>query len=156
MIRDSQRQPWLTAAFVATLADFSKDLAQMVVPATWRAGDMGMEKLIFDLAHRVELSGNDSTMRSIVSRHPRRPIVTRGSRVSVGVVPRESDTDQWQEGFAADIVIFDPEKVNDPATYNDPHHYAVGFTDVLVNGVPVIRQAQLTTARPGKPVRLNQ
>lgn len=107
VIRDSQRQPWLTAAFVATLGDFSKDLAQMVVPASWRAGDMGMEKLIFDLAHRVELSGSDSTMRSIVSRHPRRPIVTRGSRVSVGVVPRESDTDQWQEGFAADIVQYE-------------------------------------------------
>jgi len=107
VIRDSQRQPWLTAAFVATLGEFSRDLAAMVVPATWRAGDMGMEKLIFEIAHRVELSGSDSTMRSIVSRHPRRPIVTRGSRISVGVVPRESDTDQWQEGFAADIVQYE-------------------------------------------------
>lgn len=107
VVRDSQRQPWLTAAFVATLAEFCKDLAAMVVPATWRAGDMGMEKLIFEIAHRVELSGSDSTMRSIVSRHPRRPIVTRGSRISVGVIPRESDTDQWQEGFAADIVQYE-------------------------------------------------
>lgn len=107
VVRDSQRQPWLTASFVATLADFSKDLAAMVIPANWRAGDMGMEQLIIDLAHRTEISGSDSTMRSIVSRHPRRPIVTRGSRISVGVVPRESDTDQWQEGFAADIVQYE-------------------------------------------------
>ncbi len=107
VVRDSQRQPWLTGAFVATLADFSKDLAAMVVPASWRAGDMGMEKLIFELAHRVELSGSDSTMRQVVSRHPRRPIFTRGSRISVGVVPREADTDQWQEGFAADIVQYE-------------------------------------------------
>ena len=107
VVRDSQRQPWLTAAFVATLGEFSRDLAAMVVPAAWRAGDMGMEKLIFELAHRVELSGSDSTMRQVVSRHPRRPIVTRGSRISVGVVPRESDTDQWQEGFAADIVQYE-------------------------------------------------
>lgn len=107
VLRDSQRQPWLTAAFVATLGEFSRDIASMVVPASWRAGDMGMEKLIFELAHRVELSGSDSTMRSIVSRHPRRPIVTRGSRISVGVVPRESDTDQWQEGFAADVIQYE-------------------------------------------------
>lgn len=107
VVRDSQRQPWLTAAFIATLGEFSRDLAAMVVPAAWRAGDMGMEKLIFELAHRVEISGSDSTMRQVVSRHPRRPIVTRGSRISVGVVPRESDTDQWQEGFAADIVQYE-------------------------------------------------
>ncbi len=107
VVRDSARQPWLTAAFVATLGEFSRDLAAMVVPAEWRAGDMGMEKLIFELAHRVEISGSDSTMRQVVSRHPRRPIVTRGSRLSVGVVPRESDTDQWQEGFAADVVQYE-------------------------------------------------
>jgi hypothetical protein len=46
-------------------------------------------------------------MRQVVSRHPRRPIVTRGTRLSVGVVPRESDTDQWQEGFAADVVQYE-------------------------------------------------
>jgi hypothetical protein len=107
VVRDSQRQPWLTAAFVSTLGEFSKDLASMVVPASWRAGDMGMEKLIFEIAHRVELSGSDQAMQSIVSRHPRRPIVTRGTRLSVGVIPRESDTDQWQEGFAADIVQYE-------------------------------------------------
>jgi N-acyl-D-amino-acid deacylase len=58
-------------------------------------------------------------------------------------------------GFVADLVVFDPAKVSDPSTFDDPHHYAVGFTDVLVNGVPVIRHAELTTARPGQPVRLN-
>ena len=107
ILRDSERQPWLTAAFVSTLADFSKDLAAMVIPASWRAGDMGMERLVFDLAHRVELSGSDATMRSIVSRHPRRPIVTRGTRVSIGFIPRESDTDRWQEGLATDIVLYE-------------------------------------------------
>jgi len=63
---------------------------------------------------------------------------------------------ELKPGFVADVVVFDPAKVSDPSTFDDPHHYAVGFTDVLVNGVPVIRQAQLTAARPGKPVRLNQ
>lgn len=58
-------------------------------------------------------------------------------------------------GNVADIVIFDPATVSDPSTFADPHHYATGFSDVLVNGVPVIRAGQLTGARPGTPVRRN-
>jgi N-acyl-D-amino-acid deacylase len=56
-------------------------------------------------------------------------------------------------GAHADVVIFDPEKIADPSTFNDPHHYAVGFTEVLVNGVSVIHAGELTTARPGGPLR---
>ncbi|MEG3767241.1 D-aminoacylase [Alteromonas sp. 14N.309.X.WAT.G.H12] len=37
-------------------------------------------------------------------------------------------------GYAADIVIFDPQTVIDKATYVDPHHYANGIDYVLVNG----------------------
>jgi N-acyl-D-amino-acid deacylase len=56
-------------------------------------------------------------------------------------------------GFVADLAIFDPDKVADPSTFDDPHHYAIGFSDIIVNGVPVIRDSQLTDARPGRPVR---
>jgi N-acyl-D-amino-acid deacylase len=61
-----------------------------------------------------------------------------------------------QAGAVADLVVFDPATVNDPSAYADPHHYAVGFRDVVVNGVPVIRAGELTGARPGKPVRLTR
>jgi N-acyl-D-amino-acid deacylase len=54
----------------------------------------------------------------------------------------------------ADIVIFDPQTVSAPSTFEDPHHYATGFSDVIVNGVPVIRAGALTEARPGRPVTL--
>ena len=64
------------------------------------------------------------------------------------------DRGELRPGAIADIVIFDPAKVSDPSTYDDPHHYAVGFGDVIVNGVPVIRSEKLTAARPGAPVRL--
>ena len=57
-----------------------------------------------------------------------------------------------REGAFADLVIFDPAKVQDNATFDDPHHYATGFRAVLVNGVPVIKDDQHTNARPGKPV----
>ncbi len=64
------------------------------------------------------------------------------------------DRGELRPGAVADLVIFDAEKVNDPSTFDDPHHYAIGFRDIIVNGVPVIRETQLTDARPGKPVRL--
>ena len=58
-----------------------------------------------------------------------------------------------REGAWGDLAIFDPAKVQDNATFDDPHHYATGFHAVLVNGVPVIKDDQHTTARPGKAVR---
>ena len=67
---------------------------------------------------------------------------------------RLRDRGELRPGAIADVVIFDPATVNDPSTYDDPHHYAIGLSDVIVNGVPVIRAAQLTDARPGTPVRL--
>ncbi len=59
---------------------------------------------------------------------------------------------ELKPGFVADLVVFDPERVADPSTYTAPHAYAVGFSAVLVNGVPVIRETRLTEARPGRPV----
>jgi N-acyl-D-amino-acid deacylase len=56
-------------------------------------------------------------------------------------------------GADADLVIFDLQKVADPSTFDDPHHYAEGFRDVLVKGVPVIREGKLTDARPGGALR---
>ncbi|HZO83730.1 MAG TPA: amidohydrolase family protein, partial [Verrucomicrobiae bacterium] len=58
-----------------------------------------------------------------------------------------------REGAWADLAIFGPAKVQDNATFEDPHHYATGFRWVLVNGVPVIKNDQHMEARPGKPVR---
>jgi N-acyl-D-amino-acid deacylase len=56
-------------------------------------------------------------------------------------------------GAWADLVIFDPAKVGDVATFEDPHHYSVGFSDVIVNGTPVIREGKLTGERSGGPLR---
>lgn len=60
---------------------------------------------------------------------------------------------ELREGNWADIVLFDPEKITDPASYNDPHHYATGIPHVLVNGVPVIRDSEYTSAKPGMGLR---
>jgi N-acyl-D-amino-acid deacylase len=56
-------------------------------------------------------------------------------------------------GQVADIVIFDPAKVRDHATFEKPHQYATGMVHVLVNGVPVLANGEHTGATPGKFVR---
>jgi N-acyl-D-amino-acid deacylase len=53
-------------------------------------------------------------------------------------------------GMAADLVIFDANKVVDRATFDKPHHYAEGFACVLVNGKPVIEDGKHTRATPGR------
>jgi N-acyl-D-amino-acid deacylase len=57
-----------------------------------------------------------------------------------------------KEGFAADLVVFDPAKVSDPATFETPHAYATGIPHVIVNVVFVIRAVEHTHAKPGKPL----
>lgn len=66
---------------------------------------------------------------------------------------RLTDRGTLRPGAFADIVIFDPDKVNDPATFDDPHHCAEGFTGVIVNGNIVLRAGALTANRPGGPLR---
>jgi len=56
-------------------------------------------------------------------------------------------------GMKADIVIFDPAKVQDKADFANPHQYAEGFREVIVNGEVVIGGGRLTGARPGRVIR---
>jgi len=53
-------------------------------------------------------------------------------------------------GNYADIVIFDPNTVQDHATYDKPHQYATGVSDVFVNGVQVLKNNEHTDALPGR------
>lgn len=62
------------------------------------------------------------------------------------------DRGQIREGFAADLVIFDPAKVMDKATFDQPHQYAEGFTSVVVNGQIVFDGQKMTGSMPGEPL----
>jgi N-acyl-D-amino-acid deacylase len=53
-------------------------------------------------------------------------------------------------GMAADIVIFDDQKVQDRATFDNPHQFAEGFVYVIVNGKTVIDNGQHTKSKPGR------
>jgi N-acyl-D-amino-acid deacylase len=56
-------------------------------------------------------------------------------------------------GNYADIVIFDPAKVKDNATFDKPHQYAEGMIHVFVNGVQVLKESEHTNAKPGRFVK---
>ncbi|MFB3828370.1 MAG: amidohydrolase family protein [Bryobacteraceae bacterium] len=58
-----------------------------------------------------------------------------------------------REGMAADLVLFDPARVQDKATYTQPHQYSEGLDFVIVNGVPVVDEGKLADVRPGKVLR---
>jgi N-acyl-D-aspartate/D-glutamate deacylase len=55
-----------------------------------------------------------------------------------------------REGYAADLVLFDPVTVGETATFEKPHSYAAGIARVIVNGVTVVNDGQHTGARPGQ------
>ena len=56
-------------------------------------------------------------------------------------------------GYFADVVVFDPARIADHATFTQPHQYATGMVHVLVNGTPVLRDGEHTGAMPGRVVR---
>ena len=66
---------------------------------------------------------------------------------------RLADRGVLRQGLWADIVVFDPEKIRDLATFENPNQLSVGMRYVLVNGVPVVEQGQMTNALPGKVLR---
>ena len=58
-----------------------------------------------------------------------------------------------KKGMWADLVIFDPNTIRDRSTYDAPNQLAEGMDYVLVNGVPVLDNAKMTGALPGKVLR---
>jgi N-acyl-D-aspartate/D-glutamate deacylase len=56
-------------------------------------------------------------------------------------------------GNVADITIFDPERVLDRSTYEDPFQYNTGIEYVIVNGQVVLERGNHTGAHPGRALR---
>jgi N-acyl-D-aspartate/D-glutamate deacylase len=75
--------------------------------------------------------------------------VTGGAAAALGLVGRGV----LREGHAADVAVFDPARIAERATYDDPHQYAVGVSTVVVNGEVVVDGGDHTGALPGRVLR---
>ena len=64
-----------------------------------------------------------------------------------------TDRGRLAEGLRADIVVFDPETVQDRATFEDPHQYPEGIPWVLVNGVVAVDNGEFVGVRAGRVLR---
>jgi len=124
-------------------------------PSTMVASDGGPRVLGEDIPHPRSYGNNARvlgryvreqgilTLEEAVRRMTSLPADTFGLRDRGRIVP----------GAWADLVVFDPATVGDPATFEDPHHHAEGFSDVVVNGRAVIRGGAMGDERPGGPLR---
>ena len=133
-------------------ADLQKFLAQ---PFTMIASDSGVRKFGEGVPHPRGYGNNARLLARYVRDLKLLPLEEAVRKMTS--LPAKTfhlaNRGEIKPGAIADLVIFDPEQVAAPSTFEDPHHYATGFNDVIVNGVPVIRDNLLTSARPGKPVR---
>ena len=95
-----------------------------------------------DEAHRLE-----EPHRGRRTPLPRR-IPHRGSRRHPDHPP--VDRGLLREGYWADLVVFDPARVADRATFEHPKQYPLGIDYVLVNGGLVVDAGDHSGARPGR------
>ena len=58
-----------------------------------------------------------------------------------------------REGAFADLVVFDPERIIDRGTFENPNQYPDGIAHVFVNGTQIVRDGAHTGARPGQALR---
>ncbi len=143
---------------------------------------MREEDMRYVLSHRLSMIGSDSSARApygVLGKgkpHPRTygtfPRILGRYVRDEGILNMESAIRKMtslpaqklklrnrgliREGMWADIVIMDPRRVIDQATYQNPHRYPEGIKYVLVNGRLVIENGEHTKALPGRVLRLSR
>jgi len=118
VVRDSTRQPLLTARFVDTLAARAPDLAAMIVPVAWRSQGGTAPSALARHVDRVELYGADDTIARLSGGFEQADVVRRGTRVSAALVTGDFDDDfdasaadndarSAAQSIALDVVMYD-------------------------------------------------
>ena len=124
----------------------------MRAPFTMVGSDGGVRQLNVGLPHPRSYGTNARVLAEYVRN--KRVIGLEDAIRKMTSLPAQTfrlrDRGLLREGYWADIVIFDPDKVSDKATFQKPHQYSEGFGYVLVNGEPVVAEGRHTQARPGR------
>ena len=66
---------------------------------------------------------------------------------------RIKERGRLEQGYFADVVVFDPKTIADRSTYEKPHQYAAGVKHVWVNGGQVLKDGEHTGQKPGRAIR---
>jgi N-acyl-D-amino-acid deacylase len=154
LILDIERRGGATAIYHGMNEDDVRSFLRH--PFTMVASDGGPRAPSEDLTHPRSCGNNARVLASYVRELKLLPLeeAVRKMTSLPARAFRLAGRGELKPGCAADIVVFDPTRVADRATFEQPRAYAAGFSDVFVNGVAVLRDGLLTGARPGKPVRL--
>ena len=161
--RETDRDP------VDVLCDLllAEDLGiNQVTPGPWS------ESLPHFIAHAVGMVGTDSTFIGLkpsprtYGSYPRilGQVVRDEGRLSLEEAVRKMtsapaarlglhDRGLLRDGYAADVVVFDPDRIRSNATYHEPRRFPDGIEHVIVNGVAVVDAGRHTGALPGRALR---
>lgn len=124
----------------------------MRAPFAGVASDGGVREFNVGLPHPRSYGTNARVLGEYVRRKRLLPLedAVRKMTSLPAQTFRLRDRGLLREGYWADLVVFDPERVSDKATFDKPHQYSEGFSYVLVNGDLVVAEGQHTKATPGK------
>ncbi|PAW82721.1 MAG: aminoacylase [Pedosphaera sp. Tous-C6FEB] len=136
----------------ADLREFAKH------PLTMFASDSGVRKFGEGVPHPRGYGNNARVLGEYVREQKllRLEDAVRRMTSLAAATFKLKDRGLVRAGAWADLVVFDPAKVTDKATFKEPHQYAVGFKLVAVNGVVVVENDKHLGTRPGKVLRMNQ
>jgi N-acyl-D-amino-acid deacylase len=127
----------------------------MKYPHTAIASDGGVREFGLGMPHPRSYGTNARVLAEFVRKRKLVPLEEAIRRMTS--LPARTfhlrDRGLLHEGMAADILLFDPAKVQDKATYQAPHAYTEGFDFVLVNGVTMVEDGKLTGGRGGRILR---
>ncbi len=129
------RQPWIKFGMDATGVDPEQMKGALTHPRTYGTFP-GILGLYVREEHVLPL---EDAIRKMTSAATRR----------LGV----RDRGILQEGFFADIAVFNPDTVIDRSTYENPNQPSTGIEYIFVNGVSVVKAGKVTGAKPGVALR---
>lgn len=142
-----------TVYFMISEENISKQMRYPWVSFGSDAGSMATEGVFLKASTHPRAYGNFSRLLGKYVREEKVLSLTEAIRRLTSLPAANLGLERrglLQPGYFADVVVFDPEKVADRATFEKPHQYAVGMTHVFVNGRQVIRDGIHTGERPGR------